>query len=80
MNDAGTHIASVGSDRMICIWDTRNLNKPIFVNEESASCIMKCDFSTDQSSVITSTLDGVINVLDIQQQKMVVNFDTLAEM
>ena len=80
MNNAGTQIASVGSDKMVCLWDTRNTAKPIFVNEESGACIMKCDFTVDQKGVVSSTLEGVINVLDITTQKMAVNFDTIAEM
>ena len=79
MNDAGSQIASVGSDKMVCLWDARNLAKPLFVNEESDACIMKCDFTNDQKGVVSSTLEGVINVLDIASQKMVVNFDTVAE-
>ena len=79
MNDDGSQIASVGSDKMVCVWDTRNTQTPIFVNEESGACIMKCDFTVDQKAVVSSTLEGVINVLDIQNQKMAVAFDTINE-
>lgn len=79
-NAAGTHVASVGSDRMLCLWDTRNLAKPVFVNEQSQSCIMSCDWLPDQKAVVSSTLEGVINVCDIQSQQMTLGFDTVAEM
>jgi len=68
-NDAMTQIASVGSDYLLCLWDTRNLAKPIFENKQSKSCIMKCDFTNDQKAVVSSTLEGIINVTDIQSQK-----------
>ena len=41
---------------------------------------MNCDFSVDQKCVISTTLEGVINALDISTQKMAVSFDTIAEM
>ena len=79
-NDAMTQIATVGSDYLLCLWDTRNLAKPIFENKESKSCIMKCDFTNDQKAVVSSTLEGIINVTDIQSQKQTVAFDTIKEM
>ena len=65
---------------MLCLWDTRNLAKPVFVNEQSQSCIMSCDWLPDQKAVVSSTLEGVINVCDIQSQQMTLGFDTVAEM
>ena len=65
---------------MLCLWDTRNLAKPIFENKESASCIMRCDFTNDQKAICSSTLEGVINVTDIASKKQTVKFDTLHEM
>ena len=65
---------------MLCLWDARNLAKPIFENKESASCIMRCDFTNDQKSICSSTLEGVIHVTDIASKKQTVKFDTLHEM
>jgi len=41
---------------------------------------MKCDFTNDQKAVVSSTLEGIINVTDIQSQKQTVEFDTIKEM
>jgi len=41
---------------------------------------MKCDFTVDQKGIVSSTLEGVINVMDITSKKMAVSFDTIAEM
>ena len=41
---------------------------------------MRCDFSTDQKCIVSSTLEGVIQVMDIQTKQMIVAFDTVEEM
>merc|ERR1712176_1182122 len=40
---------------------------------------MKCDFTVDQKAIVSTTLDGIINVTDIQSTKQTVKFDTIHE-
>ena len=71
-------IATCGSDKMICIWDLRKAAKPVIINQESASCIMACDWAADNKHVLSSTMNGVINSLNLETNKLVLNHDTLA--
>lgn len=60
-----TKFVSCGSNRMICIWDLRKAKAPLLINNDSKSCIMACDWSTDQTHIISSTVEGIINGLNI---------------
>ena len=80
MNDDASKIATCGSDKMLCVWDAKKLDKPLFTNTQSQSCIMRCDFSNDQKSIHSVTLDGAIQDMDIASQKMTVQFDTVEEL
>jgi len=40
---------------------------------------MRCDFTNDQKSIVSSTLEGIINVTDVNTQKQMVAFDTIEE-
>ena len=46
-NDDATMAATVGSDKKIAIWDLRNTQRPVFVNEESTASVTCVDFSND---------------------------------
>ena len=72
-----TMAATVGSDRLVCVWDLRNAKSPLIKNNESKSCIMSCDWSVDQKYVISSTMEGEVNALDLQTRKMRVEYNTL---
>lgn len=72
------YLASCGSDRMICIWDLRKTAKPVVINTESESCIMACDWSADNKHILSTTIEGIINSTNIEQNKMVLFHDTLA--
>lgn len=77
MNQDGRVVASVGSDKLINIWDLRNTSKPAFTNDESTDVIMSCDFSADGKYLLSSTMGGVINALDLSTQKMSMSYNTL---
>lgn len=77
LNDKDTMVATCGSDRMICIWDLRKAAKPMMINTESESCIMACDWTNDQTHVISSTIEGNINAVNLKTNKMVLKYDTL---
>lgn len=38
---------------------------------------MACDWTTDQSCIISSTVEGIINALDIKTNKMIMTHDTM---
>lgn len=71
-------VATCGSDRMVCVWDLRKAAKPVVINTESESCIMACDWAEDNKHVLSSTMNGVINSLNIETNKFVLKHDTLA--
>jgi len=71
-------VATCGSDRMVCVWDLRKAAKPVVVNKNSTSCIMACDWANDQKHILSSTMNGVINSLNIETNKLVLEHDTLA--
>lgn len=69
--------ATVSADRKIAIWDLRNTNQPMLVNEESTASVTSVDFSVDQKSVITATFGGKINVIDLDTQERRVDYDIM---
>jgi len=71
-------VATCGSDRLICVWDLRKAAKPVVINNDSESCIMACDWAGDNKHVVSSTIEGVINSLNIETNKFVLKHDTLA--
>lgn len=72
-----TMAATVSADRKIAIWDLRNTNQPMLVNEESTASVTAVDFSVDQKSVITATFGGKINVIDLETQERRVDYDIM---
>jgi len=62
-------LATCGSDRMINVWDLRKAAKPLMINTESQSCIMACDWAADQKHVVSTTVEGVINSTNIDENK-----------
>ena len=78
LNSNDTMLATCGSDRMINVWDLRKAKEPVMINTESQSCIMACDWSADDQSIISATIEGVINGLDIKTNKMAMKHDTMA--
>jgi WD40 repeat protein len=77
-NNSDSMIATCGSDRMVCVWDLRKAAKPIVINNESESCIMACDWTEDNKHVLSSTMNGHINSLNVETNKMVLKHDTMA--
>lgn len=75
--DDGNMIASCGADRKICIFDIRKPAKPLVVNESSSDIVMCCDFTKDQKHIISGTIGGHLNVLNIETNKMICNMDIL---
>lgn len=43
-------------------------------NQESESVVISCDFTNDQEHIISTTLNGVLNVTNIASQKFVVKY------
>ena len=39
---------------------------------------MACDWAADQKHIVSSTIEGLINSLSLETNKMVLNHDTLA--
>jgi len=76
LNGNDTMVASCASDKKICIWDLRKIDKPVSVNTESESCIMACDWTTDNTHVLSGTMYGIVNSLNVQTNKMVMRKDT----
>ena len=70
-------MVSVGSDKIVNVWDLRNTSKPAVQNKQSEEVIMSCDFTADGKYVVSGTMGGVINGLNIQTNKMEMAFDTL---
>jgi len=77
LNSNDTMVASCASDKKIAIWDLRKSASPVSVNEESKSCIMACDWSTDDTHIISGTMYGIVNSLNVQTNKMVMAKDTM---
>ena len=77
LNGNDTMVASCGSDKKICIWDLRSAAMPLSVNTESESCIMCCDWSADNKHILSGTMYGVVNSLNVQSNKMVMKKDTM---
>jgi len=77
-NHNDTMVATCGSDRMICIWDLRKAAKPMIINNESESCVMAFDWTNDGKHVLSSTIEGVINSLNLESNKFVLKHDTLS--
>ena len=78
VNDAMTQAVTCGgSDKKIVLWDLRNTRQPLFVNTDSQSSVISCDFSNDQNSIITGNLGGRINIIDLQTREWRVDYDTL---
>lgn len=76
-SDDGLQVASCGADRRICIFDTRKPSKALVVNEASVDVVLCCDFTADQKHIVSGTLSGHLNVLNIEQNKMLTNMDTM---
>jgi len=74
MSPDGIYMASAGADRMINLWDIRKPSKPVLQNKDSDTCVMTLDFCNDQRYIVSGTLDGVLNVLDTEKNKMMVDF------
>lgn len=67
----------MGADRKIAVWDLRNTNQPLFVNEDSTDSVTACDFSNDSKAVITATFGGRVNVIDLETREMRVDYDIM---
>jgi WD40 repeat protein len=76
LNGNDTMVASCGSDKKICVWDLRKAAKPVSVNQESESCIMTCDWTNDDTHILSGTMYGIVNSLNVQTNKMVMRKDT----
>jgi len=74
-----TMVATCGSDSLVILWDTRKPSKPVFVNNESKGVVLSCDFMNDQKYIVSTTMDGVINITDIATQKFTVQSNTLED-
>lgn len=75
VNDAMNMAISVGADRNIAVWDLRKVQRPLFVNEDSTASVTTCDFTNDQKSIVTATFGGRINVIDLANQELRVDYD-----
>jgi hypothetical protein len=47
------------------------------VNEESQSCVMSVDFLQDQKHLVSSTIEGIINVTSLETQKIMATTNTM---
>jgi WD40 repeat protein len=65
-NFDGTLVASAGSDKIINVWDLRNVSKPVISNKDSQEVIMSCAFTNDNKHVVTGTMGGVLNGLNLE--------------
>ena len=59
-------VVTCGSDSMICYWDSRKPSKPVFINNESKGVLLSCDVCNDQKFIVSTTMDGVVNVTSIE--------------
>jgi WD40 repeat protein len=77
LNGNDTMVASCGSDKKIAIWDLRSATKPMQVNTESKGTIMACDWTNDNTHILSGTIDGIVNSLNVQTNKIVMEKDTM---
>ena len=68
---------SVGSDKIINVWDLRNVAKPLLTNQDSQDVIMSCDISNDSKYVISGTMGGIVNALNVENNELEMAYDTL---
>ena len=77
VNAQGTMATSVGSDKIINVWDLRNVAKPLLTNQDSQDVIMSCDISNDSKYVISGTMGGIVNALNVENNELEMAYDTL---
>ena len=65
-NAEGSLVVSAGSDKIINVWDLRNVSRPALQNKQSEDVVMSCDFTADGKYVLSGTMSGVINGLNLQ--------------
>jgi len=68
---------SVSADKKIAVWDLRRSAQPLFVNADSESIVTSCDFTEDQKSIVTATFGARINVIDLENREMRVDYDIM---
>lgn len=57
------------------MYDIRKPKEPIFINKESESVVISCDFTNDQKHILSTTYDGILNITSLATQKFVVKYD-----
>jgi len=73
-NADSSYIATCGSDKLVCLYDVRNTKAPVFKNDESDSVVISCDFTNDQKHIISTTLEGVLNITNIATKKQMIKY------
>jgi O-glycosyl hydrolase len=59
-------VATCGSDMAVCAYDVRKGAVPLFRNEESESVVRSCEFTNDQKHIISTTINGVLNITSME--------------
>jgi WD40 repeat protein len=76
----GTHVASVGADKVLNYWDLRNTKTPLFANKESSNVLMSCAFMPSDTLIVVTSMMGEISLFCTIRQKRIFYHDTLPDL
>jgi WD40 repeat protein len=70
-------VATCGSDRMVLYWDLRKASAPVYKNESSESVVLSCDFFPGDDKLVSTTLEGEVNVHSLKDDFNTIKHITL---
>eukprot|EP00350_Pseudokeronopsis_sp_OXSARD2_P007415 CAMPEP_0170556220 /NCGR_PEP_ID=MMETSP0211-20121228/15780_1 /TAXON_ID=311385 /ORGANISM="Pseudokeronopsis sp., Strain OXSARD2" /LENGTH=104 /DNA_ID=CAMNT_0010866411 /DNA_START=437 /DNA_END=751 /DNA_ORIENTATION=+ len=64
---------------MLLYWDLRNASQPLLKNQTSDSMLLSCDFLPDANYIISTSLEGDVNVHSVKDELGILRHETLQQ-